>query len=76
MRARPDGRLLALHAALEQLGAIDPRYERIVELRFFGGLSHAEIARVLGSSLRGVERGWAFARSWLHRRLSVQLDGR
>ena len=68
-------RLLGLHAALERLGEIHPRYERIVELRFFGGLSHPEIARVLGTSLRDVERGWAFSRSWLHRRLTEEDDG-
>ena len=61
------GDLLELEAALERLTNLDPDLARIVELRFFGGLSHPEVARVTGGSLRGVERGWRTARDWLYR---------
>ena len=58
--------LLALDEALERLTEVDPELARIVELRFFGGLNHPEIARATGSSLRTVERNWRLARAWLH----------
>ncbi len=57
--------LLALDEALERLALQDPDKARIVELRFFGGLSTEEAAEVLGVSARTVERGWRFARAWL-----------
>ena len=57
--------LLALHHALERLAEIDPQAARIVEMRFFGGYSHADIARILGVSTRTVERDWASARARL-----------
>ena len=63
--------LLALDGALRQLADLDERQARIVELRFFGGLTGAEIAALLGISRRTVDRDWRFARAWLRR----QLDG-
>jgi len=57
--------LLALDAALERLSAMSPEQSRIVELRFFGGLSVDETAGVLGVSASSVERGWRVARAWL-----------
>ena len=57
--------LLALDEALEALSERDPEAVRVVELRFFGGLSHPEIADATGSSLRTVERRWWLARAWL-----------
>ncbi len=57
--------VLAVHEGLEALGAIDDQLASIVELRFFGGFVNKEIAELLGTSLRTVERGWQFARSWL-----------
>lgn len=57
--------LLALDAALEKLAALDAQQSRIVELRFFGGLTVEEIAQVLGVSSSTVERSWRFARAWL-----------
>jgi RNA polymerase sigma factor (TIGR02999 family) len=57
--------LVALDEALERLGALDPQLARIVELRFFGGLTEAEIAADLGVSHRTVTRAWRFARVWL-----------
>lgn len=61
--------LLDLDDALKQLAKLDPRQERIVELRFFGGLSVEETAEVLGISPITVKRDWIVAKSWLYRRL-------
>jgi RNA polymerase sigma factor (TIGR02999 family) len=61
---------LALDEALEKLAQMDPRKARIVEMRFFGGLSDEEIAEVLGVSSRTVLRDWKTARLWLYRELS------
>jgi RNA polymerase sigma-70 factor (ECF subfamily) len=57
--------LLAIHDALEVLARIDPRQSRIVELRYFGGLSVQEIAAVLEISERTVKREWQMAKAWL-----------
>jgi RNA polymerase sigma factor (TIGR02999 family) len=62
--------VLALDEALDQLAAIDPRLCRVVELKFFGGLSIDETADALELSAATVERDWAFARAWLFQRLS------
>jgi RNA polymerase sigma-70 factor (ECF subfamily) len=62
--------LLALDDALTQLGMFDNRLCRVVELRFFGGLSIAETAAVLKVSDATVERDWVVAKAWLHRRLT------
>lgn len=64
--------LLALEDALTDLGALDAQQARIVELRFFGGLSMPEVAEVLGVSLRTAEGDWAMARSWLRVRMTSQ----
>jgi len=58
--------VIVLHDALDQLGAIDPRKSRIVELKFFGGLTTNEIAEVLQLSPATIERDWSFARAWLY----------
>jgi RNA polymerase sigma factor (TIGR02999 family) len=63
---RPDLDLIAIDRALEKLAAEDARKARVVELRFFGGLSMEEIAQTLGVSLRTVHSDWAFARAWLY----------
>ncbi|HMV51646.1 MAG TPA: ECF-type sigma factor [Blastocatellia bacterium] len=65
---QPD--LIALDDALDALAEFDERKSRIVELRFFGGLSVAETAEVLKSSERTVAREWELAKSWLYRQLS------
>jgi RNA polymerase sigma factor (TIGR02999 family) len=65
-----DADLLALDDALERLAAIDPRKARVVEMRFFGGLSVQESAEVLRVSEVTVRRDWQFARTWLLRELS------
>ena len=62
--------LVALDDALTALAELDERQGRVVELRFFGGLSMEEIAEVLKVSLGTVKRDWSLARAWLHNRLS------
>ena len=62
--------LVALDDALLELARLDPRQSRIVELRFFAGLSIAEIARVLHISPATVKRDWTTARLWLHHAIS------
>ena len=62
--------LLALDQALQELSDLNPQYGRIVELRYFGGLTIEETAAVLGVSPATVERGWKFARAWLRTQLS------
>jgi RNA polymerase sigma factor (TIGR02999 family) len=66
----PEIGLLTLDEALQTLAAIKPQHSRIVELRYFGGLTIAETAEVLGVSHATVERDWQFARAWLRRELS------
>jgi hypothetical protein len=61
--------VLALDEALAALESFDSRKSRIVELRFFGGLTAEETAEVLGISLRTVHRDWDLARTWLLREL-------
>jgi RNA polymerase sigma-70 factor, ECF subfamily len=61
--------LVALHEALDRLSAVDPEAGRIVELRYFGGLTVPEVAEVLGVSRATVEREWAAARAWLRAEL-------
>ena len=63
---QPDVDLIALEDALDRLAALDERKGRVVELKFFGGLTTEEIAEVLEVSGATVEREWAFARAWLY----------
>lgn len=66
----------ALADALEELNAVDPRAGRIVELRFFGGLTQVEVGEVVGLSERSVRKEWAWARAWLGRKLGEEaVDG-
>jgi RNA polymerase sigma factor (TIGR02999 family) len=64
-----DASLLAIDDALEAFSKLAPRQARLVELRYFGGLSEEEIADVLSISERTVRRDWEFARAWLTREL-------
>ena len=64
--------LIDLDDALESLARLDPQQARVVELRFFGGLTEEETAEVLGISSRTVKRDWVTARAWLHGELSVR----
>jgi RNA polymerase sigma factor (TIGR02999 family) len=68
--ARDSVDLVALDDALARLAAIDPDQERMVELRFFGGLTIEETAEVMGTSPATVKREWTTARAWLYRELS------
>jgi RNA polymerase sigma factor (TIGR02999 family) len=61
--------MIALDAALERLAKIDARQSRIVELRYFGGLTVEQTSQVLNISPKTVKRDWAVARAWLHREL-------
>ena len=65
-----DEDVLAVDEALEKLARLDERQARIVELRFFGGLSVEEVAEVLGVSKRTVEAEWTMLRAWLRRELA------
>jgi len=62
--------LVALDEALTSLAEIDPRRSRVVELRFFGGLSIEETAEVLKVSTTTVERDWTIAKAWLHKEVN------
>jgi RNA polymerase sigma factor (TIGR02999 family) len=62
--------LIALDAALEELGARDPRAATLVKLRFFAGLTMPEAAQALGVSLATVENDWAYAKCWLRLQVS------
>lgn len=62
--------ILALDEALKALAKIDPRQSRVVELRFFAGLSLAEISEALEIGQATVQRDWTAARAWLHREIS------
>ena len=61
--------ILAVHEALEELAALDPQQARVVELKFFGGLTIEETAEALNVSHATVERDWKAARAWLRRKL-------
>lgn len=66
----PDSNLLKLDEALNELAKIDPRQSRIVELRYFGGLTIEETAEVISVSPATVKREWMMARAWLHQEIS------
>lgn len=63
--------VLDLDEVMQRLERLDPELHRLVELRFFAGLTHPEIAAVTGTQLRTVERRWQLARAWLSRELSA-----
>ncbi len=65
--------LLALDEAMDKLADFHERASRVVELRFFGGLSREEVAEFLGISLRTVSDDWRMARAWLRRELAEEL---
>ena len=72
--AAPDVDMLALDEALTRLAALDPEQARIVELRYFGGLTVEETAEVVGISPATVKRQWAMARAWLKRAVDSAPD--
>ncbi|HJP93123.1 MAG TPA: sigma-70 family RNA polymerase sigma factor [Pyrinomonadaceae bacterium] len=66
--------IVALDEALEQLSQLDEQQSRVVELRFFSGLTVEETAEVMGISKATVKRDWSMAKAWLHRELSGDVD--
>jgi RNA polymerase sigma factor (TIGR02999 family) len=68
----PDAELVALEDALIRLEKIDPPRARIVELRFFGGLSNEQVSGIVGISTATVQRQWASARAWLYHELKSE----
>lgn len=69
--AAQDADIVALDDALNRLAVFDPRQSRIVELRYFGGLTIEETAEALGIGHSTVEREWTLARAWLRRQMST-----
>jgi RNA polymerase sigma factor (TIGR02999 family) len=67
--------VLALHEALERLASFDPQQERIVELRYFGGLTIEETAEVIGMSPATIVREWTIAKAWLRADMSGAASG-
>ncbi len=72
----PDVDVLALDEALSRLETLEPRWGRLVELRFFAGMTVGETALVLGVSPATVKRDWIFARAWLYRELQRMPENR
>ncbi|HEY1663014.1 MAG TPA: sigma-70 family RNA polymerase sigma factor [Verrucomicrobiae bacterium] len=70
--ATPDDKILMLDEALERLEVEDTEKARIVVLKFFGGLTNQEVAKILGVTERTVERQWAFAKAWLYQNIHNQ----
>ncbi len=68
----PEEHLLAVHDALDDFARIDPEAATLVKLRFFGGMTMAEAAAALGMSVRSAQNVWAYARSWLRRRMQPE----
>jgi DNA-directed RNA polymerase specialized sigma24 family protein len=66
--------VLALDTALEKLAALDPQQAKIVELRYFGGLTVEEVAESLDISPATVKRHWTLARAWLKKELSLSAE--
>lgn len=66
--------VLAIEEALQRLEAHDARLGEVVQLRFFGGLSHEEIAEVVQRSVPTVKRDWTRARAWLHRFITEDIS--
>lgn len=68
---QPAEEMLALHEAMERLAAVDARQSRVVECRYFAGMTVEETAEALGVSAATVKRDWTLARAWLHRELGT-----
>lgn len=65
-----DDTLLAVHEALEKLALVDPVGAKLIELRFFAGVSNVDAAKILGLAERTAKRTWTYARAWLHEELT------
>jgi RNA polymerase sigma factor (TIGR02999 family) len=62
--------LLSLNEALDRLQKLDPRLSKVIDMKFFAGMTEEEIAEVLKLSARTVKRDWQFARDWLYREMT------
>jgi RNA polymerase sigma factor (sigma-70 family) len=71
--ATPDDKVLLINEALEHLEAEDPERAKVVVMKFFGGLTNQEVAKILGVAERTVERQWAFAKAWLFQNIREQI---
>ena len=74
-RVEPNDNLLALDEALTRLEAFDPKLSRVVDLRYFGGLTLDETAEILGVSTTTAWRDWSTARAWLYDQMRGQNQG-
>lgn len=70
LSSKDDRHVLALEDALKRLEELDPKQAKIVELRFFGGMTVEEVAEAIGMSKRWVEGEWTMIRAWLRKELS------
>jgi RNA polymerase sigma factor (TIGR02999 family) len=68
----PPDQLVALDEALNQLAKEHPEKAQLVNLRYFGGLTHEEVAQALGISISTADRHWAYARAWLYRHMASE----
>jgi RNA polymerase sigma factor (TIGR02999 family) len=76
LSAGPDPMVIRLDQALEELAVVDTRKAQVVEMRYFGGLTTAEIAAVLRISPQSVQRDWSLAKAWLVREMNREAaDG-
>ena len=71
--ATPDDKVLLINEALEHLEAEDPERAKVVVMKFFGGLTNQEVAKILGVAERTVERQWAYAKAWLFQNIREQI---
>lgn len=71
----PSADLLAIDEALEDLAAVDPEAAELVKLRFFVGLTQAQIAAAFGVSRRTADNIWAFAKAWMYRAMRRENKG-
>jgi len=74
--SRQDADVVRLDEALDALARLDPRKGRVIELRFFGGLSAEETAAILEVSIKTVIRDWTFAKAWLQREMTAEERAR
>jgi RNA polymerase sigma factor (TIGR02999 family) len=75
LSVQPDEFILRLDAALEALAGLAPREAKVVELRYFAGMTEEEAAEVLATSPRTVRRDWQFAKAWLHKEICGSSRG-
>jgi RNA polymerase sigma factor (TIGR02999 family) len=76
LSTEPDPMVICLHEALERLADLGPRKAKVVEMRYFGGLTAEEIAMVLHLSPQSVNRDWSLAKAWLVREMNREKGNR